>query len=351
MSSLAPDLQPSDLDTAVTHPLQQAASPTAFYIAAIDLGSNSFHMLLTRYENGKFIHIARAKQMVQLARGLDDKGNLCPQAQSRAVTCLQDFRKILNQYPGVHITAAATKVLRMANDSADFIKRAESVLGAPVELISGEQEALLVYKGMAHNMPTSPSRRLVIDIGGASTELIVGQHQQALKLKSLDLGCVTSAEAFFSPSHKQALIDVSQFEQCYRHACTQLQPAKQSFAEYRWDISAGASGTLRVIAELLEQLEQASIGNKTANSTSEEADPIIARSDLQVLIDQMLASGKLPGNLPENLRYDVLPAGLAILKALFDQFGIEQLLVASASLKEGLLHHRAQQLEQDSIRQ
>lgn len=348
MSSLAPDIQPSDLDTAVTHPLQQAASPTAFYIAAVDLGSNSFHMLLTRYEDGRFIHIARAKQMVQLARGLDDKGNLCPRARSRAVTCLQDFRKILNQYPGVHIAAAATKVLRMANDSADFIKSAESVLDAPVELISGEQEALLVYKGMAHNMPASPSRRLVIDIGGASTELIVGQHQQALQLKSLDLGCVTSAEAFFSPSQEQARIEASQFEQCYQHACTQLDPAKRSFAAYRWDISAGASGTLRVIAELLEQ---ASISNNTVNSADESAEPIIARTDLQFLIDQMLASGKLPGNLPENLRYDVLPAGLAILKALFDQFGIEQLLVASASLKEGLLHHRAQQLEQDSIRQ
>jgi exopolyphosphatase / guanosine-5'-triphosphate,3'-diphosphate pyrophosphatase len=346
MISLAPDIQPSDPNTAVTNSLQQAVSPAPVFIAAVDLGSNSFHMLLTRYEDGEFIHIARAKQMVQLARGIDTKGNLCSQAQSRAVTCLQDFRKILNQYPEVHIAAAATKVLRMANSSCDFIKRAESILEAPVELISGEQEALLVYKGMAHNMPAHPSRRLVIDIGGASTELIVGQHQQALQLKSLDLGCVTSAEAFFTPSQEQARICASQFKQCYQHACTQLEPAKQNFAAYRWDICAGASGTLRVIAELLEQT---SICSETAGAVSECSDPVIARTDLQTLIDQMLTSGALPDSLPDNLRYDVLPAGLAILKALFDQFGFEQLLVASASLKEGLLHHRVQQLEQESL--
>ncbi len=346
MSLPASDLQPSDLTIATAKPPRQNTVTSPAFIAAVDLGSNSFHMLLTRFEQGKFIHIARAKQMVQLARGLDANGNLCPQAQARAMACLQDFRKILNQYPGVHIAAAATKVLRMANDSADFMQRAESALNAPITLISGEQEALLVYKGMAHNMPASPARRLVIDIGGASTALIVGHHQQALQLQSLDLGCVTSAEAFFAPSHKQAKITHAQFNQCYQHACTQLEPAKQSFAAYRWDISAGASGTLRVIAELLDQ---AAIGNTATEKSKDCAEPTIHRNDLQTLIDQMLNSGKLPASLPDNIRYDVLPAGLAILKALFDQFGIEQLLVASASLKEGLLHQRAQQLEQDAL--
>jgi exopolyphosphatase/guanosine-5'-triphosphate,3'-diphosphate pyrophosphatase len=297
----------------------ESDSPAPQYIAAVDLGSNSFHMLLTRYEQGRFVHVARAKQMVQLARGLDAEGKLCKQAQARAMNCLDDFRKILNQYPQTHIAAAATKVLRMASDSEAFLVAAQQRLGAPIELISGEQEALLVYKGMAHHLSDQPSRRLVIDIGGASTELIVGTEDQAQQLKSLDLGCVTSAETFFHGSRR---IEREQFNACLKATCEQLHTIKASFAPFQWDICAGASGTLRVIAELI-------------GDTSDQ--PVISRHALDQLIEEMLTSGQLSEQIPENLRHDVLPAGLAILKALFSVFNIERMLVAAASLKEGLL--------------
>lgn len=319
MSYQAPALEPSSSPQAIATHLNESSSTAPQYIAAVDLGSNSFHMLLTRYEQGQFVHIARAKQMVQLARGLNEDGKLCPQAQARALSCLDDFRKILNQYPDAHIAAAATKVLRMASDSADFLQIAQGHLGAPIELISGEQEALLVYKGMAHHLVDHPKRRLVIDIGGASTELIVGFEQQAQQLKSLDLGCVTSAEAFFKGT---ASIDSTQFEACVQATCEQLLKIKASFTPFQWDICAGASGTLRVIAELL-------------GDTSEQ--PIITVQALEKLIGEMLINGQLPEQIPENLRHDVLPAGLAILKALFNVFEIDKMLVAAASLKEGLL--------------
>ena len=300
-----------------------SAQPTCF--AAVDLGSNSFHMLIVRYQQGRFIHLARAKEMVQLARGIDADGNLCPEARARARACLQDFQRILGQFPGTQVAAVATQVLRMANQPELFIKQAGNDLQTPVRIISGDEEARLVYQGVAHALADRAPHRLVIDIGGASTELIIGHQQQPILLRSLQLGCVTSGDKFFRATARSGAnqrIDSAAFTDCYQHACAQISSASTALKQTGWQVAAGASGTLKIIAELLgDQLAQ----------------PIISRDQLQQLIDTMLQQGHLQTTLPDNLRFDVLPAGLAILQALFDVLEIDEILVAAASLKEGLL--------------
>ncbi len=309
-----------------------APSPHALH-AAIDLGSNSFHMLVVNAGDGQLQEVHRAKQMVQAARGLADNGRLTDESQQRARQCLQGFATALQQLNCHRVYAVATQVFRKASNGAAFIEEAERLLGHPITIISGEEEAQLVYQGVSQSHPDYPQKRLVIDIGGGSTEFILGNGQQVYRDCSLDIGCVTFAERFITAALKRNMLD-----DCHRATRTLLQPLADSYQQQGWDVAIGASGTLRIIAELLSHDSVADSTDQPDADSGHEAGLSISYQGLLELIEQTLLDGELKCDSPASLRRDVLPAGLAILKGIFDTLGIEKLEVAEATLKQGLIY-------------
>ena len=173
--------------------MSQTSSP---YFAAVDLGSNSFHMIIARRQNNTIETIDRVKEMVQIARGLHPKKGLSEEAQQRALECLQRFAERLRDIPYDHIRAVGTKTLRSASNANKFLNKAEKALNHPIEIVSGYEEARLVYSGLAHAVTNDGNVRFVIDIGGGSTECIIGKDGAPELLESLGIGCVTYTERF-----------------------------------------------------------------------------------------------------------------------------------------------------------
>lgn len=302
------------------------------YLAALDLGSNSFHMLVSRWQDGNLSEVARRKVMVQLARGIDDRGQLSPAALARAEACLQEFRQLLDQYDCTSVRIIGTQALRQCTNLSEFLRLAEPALGGPVEIISGEQEARLVYQGVQYYLPAEHKDHavLVIDLGGASTEFIVGQRQQIQHWRSIRLGCVDLANRFF-PARHSVPVSAEALDQVYHYSCAQLQALQTDFHSGCWQLAVGASGTLRVALELLPPSSDASDRS------------VITRADLQTILADLKRTGELSDTIPDSLRWDVLPAGLALLQALFDTLQLAQLSVSPGSIKEGLMLDSLQQ--------
>src|SRR5215510_570694 len=167
-------------------------------IAAVDLGSNSFHMVVARYSHGQLTILDRLREMVRLAAGLDETGRLDRTAIDTALQCLERFGQRLRDMNAESVRVVGTNTLRRAKRKGAFLDRARAALGHPIEIISGIEEARLIYLGVSHTMPSEPGRRLVADIGGGSTEIIIGEGVQAKKLESLYIGCVSMSRQFFS---------------------------------------------------------------------------------------------------------------------------------------------------------
>lgn len=308
-------------------------SPSPSYLAAIDLGSNSFHMLISEWSNGTLTEVARQKVMVQIARGVDEQHNLSAEALARARACLQDFKALLQQYPNTFTRTIGTQALRQCNNLPQFLAMAEPILGCTVEIISGQQEASFVYQGVQHCLPATEREHpvLVVDIGGASTELIIGQGAEIAQWHSFALGCVDLANRFFTADTFTAAeqttsgtrtLKPENLDQAYRYSCEQLAPRQNSFNSSHWTQVLGASGTMRVILGLLPA------GSPPST---------ITRQNLKLLLDHLKQQGQLSEIIPDSLRWDVLPAGLALLQAIFDTFAIDQLTVSAGSIKEGVM--------------
>lgn len=304
------------------------------YFAAIDLGSNSFHMLIARDNHGEIEIVDRVKDMVQIARGLQRDGTLSHEAQGRALHCLACFAERIRNIPANHIRAVGTKALRAAQNAKSFLSQAEDALGQPISIISGYEEARLVYRGVSHAITRDKRRRLVIDIGGGSTEFIIGLNHQPQLLESLSIGCVTYAERFFNHAGS-ANVSLEAVNNTYLATCEELEGIRREYCQRGWDMAIGASGTMRAIAELMPD-------NSLAG--------IITREGLEKLISETLAEGRIVNLDVPKLRRDVLPAGLAILRGIFDQLGIEELHVADATLKEGLIYDTIGRLAKQDIR-
>ncbi|MDR2213480.1 MAG: Ppx/GppA family phosphatase [Pseudomonadales bacterium] len=293
----------------------KASSP---YFAGVDLGSNSFHLVIARVQDGKVEIIDREREMVQLARGADKDGYLSREAQRRALACLERFAERLRDIPREHVRAVGTKALRSARQSKQFLQAAENALGAPLQIISGFEEARLVYTGLAHSVTNDSKHRLVVDIGGGSTEFIIGMDYEPLLLESLNMGCVTYTEAYFGKNGSPA----AAFKKAYTAACSELEMIRRNYLETGWDIAYGTSGTARAIADLVQQ---------------RDGGAMITAASLEWLSKDIVEDKSRLNGLPA-LRRAVLPAGLAILKAIFDQFKLEHLHVGDYALKEGLLY-------------
>ena len=315
----------------MTHP-----NPDHGPFAALDLGSNSFHLQIASFESGKLKVIDRYKVMVRMAAGLQDDGTLSEESLHRALDALEKFAERLRGLPTDHIRVVGTNTLRAARNAGPFLKQAESLLGVPIDIIAGTEEARLIYLGVASDLSTDGSKRLIIDIGGGSTELVIGR-QQPRKLESLYMGCVSFTRRYFGDGE----ISAKRFRKAVNGARQVIGPASESFNHKHWDQAIGASGTIRTIERILSAnqfIDDHAITPKALHKLAEELMSFEHLSDI-----------KLNG-LPEE-RQPVFPGGLAILTALFEDLAIDRMTVSDSAIREGIIHDLAGRLSHHDSRQ
>ncbi|MEY3464896.1 MAG: hypothetical protein RL603_494, partial [Pseudomonadota bacterium] len=220
-------------------------------LAAVDLGSNSFHMVVARYSHGQLVIIDRLREMVRLGAGLDAEGRLDREVALRALACLERFGQRLRDMHPDTVRVVGTNALRRAHRKQAFLERARAAIGHPIEIVSGMEEARLIYSGVAHTMPSGGGRRLVVDIGGGSTELIIGDGLVPLELESLEVGCVGLSERFFPDGRLSA----KRFERARVAVRSELEPIQIAYQKRGWAQAAGSSGTIRAIGDALRELD------------------------------------------------------------------------------------------------
>jgi exopolyphosphatase/guanosine-5'-triphosphate,3'-diphosphate pyrophosphatase len=292
-------------------------------LAAVDLGSNSFHMVVARYSHGQLVILDRLREMVRLAAGLGVSGRLDEAATDRALRCLERFGQRLRAMRADGVRVVGTNALRLAKRKRWFLERARAALGHPIEIISGLEEARLIYSGVAHTSPMSPDKRLVIDIGGGSTEVVIGEGFDPLLLESLSVGCVGLSATCFEDGR----ISAKRLERARTAVRLELEPIQEAYRKLGWLQVFGSSGTVRVIGDTLRSLNP-------------EA-PHITLDNLNGLADRIIAAGHVDDlDLPEvdAERAPVFPAGLAILLEVVESFGINRVRVAEGAMREGLLY-------------
>jgi exopolyphosphatase/guanosine-5'-triphosphate,3'-diphosphate pyrophosphatase len=292
-------------------------------IAAVDLGSNSFHMVVARYSHGQLIILDRLREMVRLGAGLDEQGRLQREAMDTALACLERFGQRLRDMKAQGVRVVGTNTLRKAKRKGAFLDRARVALGHPIEVISGIEEARLIYLGVANTMPNEPGRRLVADIGGGSTEIIIGEGLHAKKLESLYMGCVGMSSKIFG----DGAITEKRMKRARLAARLELEPVQATFKDYGWDQAVGSSGTIRSVGDILR--------------SRVNGDGVITPAAVESLIEQSLRAGdvsrlRLPGLTDERL--PVFPGGLAILAEILSVLDIKTMKVADGALREGLLY-------------
>lgn len=291
-------------------------------LAAVDLGSNSFHMKIARAYEGELQVLDRMREMIHLGAGLDRSGNITPAAQRRALDCLLKFGERLHAMPHRTVRAVGTNTLRNASNAKEFLSSAERALGHPIKILSGQEEARLIYLGVAHTLADNGQRRLVVDIGGGSTELIIGENGVPQHLLSLEMGCVSFSQKYFDGGE----ITSKRWQRAQSAAIETLQQAESDFCAARWEHAVGASGTIRAVDSVLRMAN----GHKNG----------ITRASLDSLAESIVKSGnierlKMPGLNPE--RAPVFPGGVAILVALFEVLDLNSMRVSDGALREGLL--------------
>jgi exopolyphosphatase/guanosine-5'-triphosphate,3'-diphosphate pyrophosphatase len=298
-------------------------SPRIDTYAAVDLGSNSFHLLVARREHGELRVIDRIKEMVRIGGGLDEEGNLDPATQDRAFACLARFGQRLRGIPPDNLRAVGTQTFRRMKNANAFLMIAETGLGCSIDIIAGREEARLIYLGVTQGVAGHEDRRLVIDIGGGSTELVIGRGLDPIEMESLQYGCVSLTRRFFN----DGVISRERWNKAERSVMADLQELQLRYRKTGWDVAIGSSGTIKAVEEICRQ--QGWI-EKDINADA-----------LHMLRERMLEfdtidSVRLPG-LTER-RHPVLIGGLLMLCACFDALDIESLRVSPYALREGVLH-------------
>jgi exopolyphosphatase/guanosine-5'-triphosphate,3'-diphosphate pyrophosphatase len=301
-------------------------------LAAVDMGSNSFRLEIGQLQHGRYRRIDYHKETVRLGGGLDTNGMLTDTAAERGLECLRRFAERLRGFAPARVRAVATQTLREARNRDAFLVRAEAALGYPVEVISGREEARLIYAGVAHLQP-SDRARLVIDIGGRSTEMILGAGREPKVAESFGVGCVSLSQRYF----ERGELSAAGFRAAQIAAGAELEEALEPFARRHWREALGSSGTAGAVSLVLQ----------TAGVT----DGSITPAGLRWCIERCIEAGhvervQLPGLKPE--RRAVLPGGLAILYTLATHFGIAELVPARGALRQGVivdLHERREARE------
>jgi exopolyphosphatase / guanosine-5'-triphosphate,3'-diphosphate pyrophosphatase len=304
-------------------------------LAALDLGSNSFHLIVAQHQNGRIQVLDRLKEMVRLAAGLDANDRLSRAAMDRGVECLSRFAQRLQHLSADNVRVVGTNTLRKARNGWEFISRAEQVIGHPIEIISGREEARLIYQGVCYAMGPAADRRLVIDIGGGSTELILGRGYDPELIDSLYIGCVSMSERFFGDGELKA----PRFAAAELAARQELEPVETLYRRRGWDTVIGTSGTINAINDVAIQLGHSD--GVTANALND--------------ITKALTSAKHSSNLAlgglVSERVPVFPGGVAILRAIFDGLAIDRVRVSSGALREGLLQDLIGRVGHEDVRE
>ena len=292
-------------------------------LAAVDLGSNSFHMVVARHSHGQLVIMDRLREMVRLAAGLDGSGRLDEAATERALRCLERFGQRLRAMRADSVRVVGTNALRCAKRKRWFLERARAALGHPIEIISGLEEARLIYSGVVHTSPMSPDKRLVIDIGGGSTEVVIGEAFNPLLLESLSVGCVGLSTICFDDGR----ISEKRFERARTAVRLELEPIQEAYRKLGWLQAFGSSGTVRAIGDVVRRLNPDS--------------PRITLDNLRALAERVIAAGHVDELDLEDVdaeRAPVFPAGVAILLEIVENFGIDRVREAEGAMREGLLY-------------
>ncbi len=305
-------------------------------LVAVDLGSNSFHMAIARAVHDVPVLVDRIREPVRLGLGLDERGELDKAARNRAIACLERFGQRIRHIPAERVRAVGTNTLRRARRSGRFLLQAERLLGHPIEVISGAEEARLIYLGAAQDLADDTGLRLVVDIGGGSTECVIGERFEALEAHSLYMGCIEWSRRHFPGG----VIKKKGLDEAITSARREVQTIERRFRDLGWDRAIGSSGTIRATADVLRE--------------SGWADGTVTPAGLKKLRKTMVAAGAvkkldLPGLKPT--RAPVFPGGVAVLSAVFDGLDIERMETSFGALREGLLYDLLGRIRHEDVRE
>ncbi|MDE3011486.1 MAG: exopolyphosphatase [Pseudomonadota bacterium] len=305
-------------------------------LAAVDLGSNSFRLQVSRLVDGQFYPLDALKESVRLGAGLGPDKMVDDASWARAIACLKRFGERLRGFQPDAVRAVGTNTLRVAKNAPLLLAQAEAALGFPIEVIAGHEEARLIYIGVAHAMPRSADRRLVVDIGGGSTELIIGSRFKPSRLESLYMGCVSHTRRFFPDGR----LTSKAMKAAELAAASELQTIRSEFESGSWQQAIGSSGTARAIAEVLEQHGGAP-GQISLEGLERARELTLAAGDIRRLA--------LPG-LRED-RVPVFAGGLAIMASVFRELGVTAMTTTDSGLREGVLYDMLGRFEHKDARE
>ena len=305
-------------------------------LAAVDLGSNSFHMIVAQHTDGNLQIIDRLRETVRLRAGLDQDGNLSSEAQQRALSCLQRFAQRLENISSKNIRIVGTNTLRSATNASKFISEAQEILGNPIQIISGIEEARLIYLGVAHSLAEQGQRRLVIDIGGGSTEIIIGEHFTPFIMESLPLGCVSMTLEYF----ENGKINEKRLNRASLAARLELESIVHLFRHQGWEHAVGASGTARSLTKIIQ-----------AQGWSTN---VITLASLKKLRNHFLTAGAIDDIRLDGLSEDrrpVILGGFIILEAIFEALDLKEITVSDGAVREGLIYDLTGKITHADIRE
>lgn len=317
-------------------PAASTPAVSADSVAAVDLGSNSFHMIVARIDDGHLQVIDRLKEMVRLGEGLTGDHDLDPPVAARALACLERFGQRLRGMPPGSVRAVGTNTLRQIPDEHPFLAQAEAALGHPIDVIAGREEARLIYLGVAHGLAAGRERRLVVDIGGGSTELIVGEGFSPRLRESLYMGCVSMSRRHFGDGKITAkLMDRAELT-----GALEVRPVRELFRRAGWEKAVGSSGTVKSIAAVL--------------AAEGWCDDGISAQALARLREALIGFGSVSAVALKGLseeRRPVFAGGVAVLRAIFATLGVEHMQVSDQALREGLLYEMVGRIRHEDVRE
>jgi exopolyphosphatase/guanosine-5'-triphosphate,3'-diphosphate pyrophosphatase len=326
----------ADAAVSVAPATERTLSTPADSFAAVDLGSNSFHLLVARADGGTLQVIDRYKEMVRLGEGLTEDKYLRPEVAERALSCLERIGQRLRGVDSDKIRVVGTNTLRQLRPETRFIEAAEAVLQHPIEVIAGREEARLVYLGVAHGLAIGDEKRLVVDIGGGSTELIVGQGFHTTLRESLHMGCVSISQRYFGNDKLSA----RQMERAELACALEIRPLRTLFRQTGWNTATGSSGTIKAIAAVL-----------AAEGWSEDG---ISAEGLNRLREALISAGKVSALELKGLseeRRPVFAGGVAVLRAVFEQLAIDNMRASDQALREGLIYEMIGRIHHEDVRE
>ncbi|EKF75986.1 hypothetical protein A11A3_00790 [Alcanivorax hongdengensis A-11-3] len=306
------------------------------HLAAIDLGSNSFHMVVARQAQGEIQLLDGLSEKVQLGAGLDKENCLDEDTQQRALDCLGRFAQRIADIPRGSVRVVGTNTLRQARNARQFIRRAEKVLGHDIEIVAGREEARLIYLGVAHTLADDAGRRLVVDIGGGSTELIIGERFESTETESLHMGCVSFGQRFFP----EGVITEKAFDRAVTAARQEVLSIHANYRRLGWQQAVGASGTIKAICQVCVD-----------NGWSEAGITMDAMKKARKRVIKAGQADKLDLKGLRDDRKPIFASGLAILYGIFEQLDIDRMEVSSGALREGLLYDLLGRFGHEDVRE